>query len=179
MKREYPLFTIDRTKSEAYPFDFVVCHDRTVGFVAKVVHLTVDELLSDFFKHVENSETEIFSYVLPLNKGGLILKIVDFTHDFELTAQNRSRIATLLKKCMKKYVHAEVELTAHGGLDIENQIKAQQETVARAKATYETLLARCNGERNHADYLIALNEAIIETLKRYRDNIRYFAIKLN
>lgn len=176
MKRNYPLFLIDRTKSATYPFDFIACFDRTVGFVARVVYLPTDESYSEFIKkgiQIENSE--YFAVTFRFRKGGVLLVAEDFMYSFELTSDNLARVQTLLKKALKKYLHTEADRTPADGLDVDNQIKQQQLTIERAKQNYDDLVSRANGDPTIADYQIALAEANLETLKKYRDNQKLFA----
>jgi len=180
MKREYPLFIIDRSKSETYPNDYIVCLDREVGFVAQVLHLPNDNLYSQFvdkFYNIENKE--IAGVHKPLKKGGLILQVLDFLYYFEVKNETKNRIQVLLKKAFKKYMHAEVERTPFDDLSIENQIKQQQLSVEHAKSNYEGLLRRTNGDKKHADYTIALAEATLESLKTLRDNQKLLNFNLN
>lgn len=181
MKRDYPLFLIDRSKSENYPTDYVVCLDREVGFIAKIVHLTTDLLYDAFLDSFNNIENKELSGVyMPLKKGGLVLQIVDFLYYFDVTNNVKSRIQVLLKKALKKYIHAEVDRTPKkNDLDIENQIKQQELTIERAMQNYDDLVMRSNGDRTIADYQIALAEATLETLKVFRDNQKYFVLNLN
>jgi hypothetical protein len=116
-KRDYPLFLIDRTKSETYPFDYVTCFDKTVGFVARVVFFPKDIQYNEFVKQqasVENGTP--FNIMMKFKSGGVILVCEDFLYDFELTAENQNRIKTLLKNAMKKYLHVEADHTAYGEL---------------------------------------------------------------
>lgn len=179
MKRNYPLFTVDRSKHSTYPFDFITCYDRTVGFVARVIPFFEDAPFNEYLKkssEIDGAETT--SITKRFNKqGGLVLVIEDFLYYFEWTSENKSRVQSLLKKALKKFLHAEVDRTAMGDLDIENQIKQQQESVELAKQNYQQLVERMHGDKKHADYVIALAEATLETLKSYRDNMKF--INLN
>ena len=95
------------------------------------------------------------------------------------TDDQKSRIQVLLKKALKKYLHAEAERMPKDDLSIENQIKQQQLTVERAKSGYDDLLRRANGDKELADYQIALAEATLETLKAFKDNQNYLILNLN
>lgn len=179
-KREYPLFIIDRSKNETYPFDYIVCLDRTVGFVARVVHFGQDVQYFEFVKKAQQIEyAEFFNVTLKLRKGGVILAAEDFIYNFELTTENKNRVKTLLKKALKKYLHTEMERTPHDDLSIENQIIQQELTVERARSTYSDLLKCTNGDKEHADYVIRLAEATLDTLKKFRDNQKYFKQVMN
>ncbi len=175
MKRNYPLFTIDRSKHSTYPFDYISCYDRTVGFIAKVVPFFEDAPFNEYLNRANEIEgAEITSVTMRFKKkGGLIIVIEDFLYYFELTKENKNKVQSLLKKALKKYVHAEVEKTAMDNLDIHNQVKQQELTVERAKQNYDQLVEQVHGDKAHADYMIALAEATLETLKNYRDNIGF------
>ena len=178
MKREYPLFIIDRSKPAAYPSDFIVCLDRELGFVAKPVLLPTDELFNEFLKRSASIESsEYFSVKTKMKKGGIVLLAVDFLYFFEMTEKNKSRIEVLLKKAFKKYLHAEFDRTPSDDLNIDNQIKQQRLTIERAKANYNELVLRSSKE--NADYSIALAEATLETLESFKDNMNLFKVNLS
>jgi len=172
MKRIYPLFLIDRSCAASYPFNFIACFDQTVGFVARVVHFAADEQYFEYVKKASQIEhAEYMNVMFKAKRGGVILVAEDFLYNFEMNKANLSRVQTLLKKALKKFLHAEVERTPDlKDLDIDNQIIQQQLTVERAKQNYDDLVHCANGDRHIADYQIALAEATLETLKNYRDN---------
>ena len=179
-KREYPLFLIDRSKSEAYPFDYIACMDRTVGFVARAVFFPDDIQYGEYIKKMQHIEhAEYFNVGMKLKKGGIVLVVEDFMYNFELTTENKNRVRTLLKKAFKKYLHAEIDRTPHDDLSIDNQIIQQELTVDRARSNYSDLLRRANGDKSLADYQIALAEATLETLRQFRDNQKYFTTIMN
>lgn len=123
-KREYPLFMIDRTKSASYPFDYVTCTDRTVGFVARIVFFPADVQYFEFIKTASNIETsEFFNVTFKMKEGGIILVCEDFLYSFDLNNENKKRVQTLLKKALKKYLHAENDrLSDEDGFGIESQM---------------------------------------------------------
>jgi len=178
MKRYYPLFMIDRSKPKSYPFDFISCFDTECGFVARVIPFTTDIAYDMFYKECQPSFD--FMYIKSkFKKGGVILLIEGFLiPNFDLFNEKyHPRIKTLLKKALKKYLHAEVERTAHSDLSIENQIKQQKLTIERAKSNYDALVSRSS--KQEADYNIALAEATLQTLVNFRDNQKYFIINSN
>lgn len=170
MKRKYPLFTIDRSKQNSFPYDFITCYDNEVGFIARVIFFPVDEpyyqLLANSDKIPEAEHTFIKH---KFKKGGMFIQIEDFLYQFDWTNDNKKRIATLLKRALKKYLHAEVDRTAHKDLSIDEQIKQQELTIERAKAHYDELLKRSLGDKKIADYQIALAEATLDSLKQLKD----------
>lgn len=170
MKRDYPLFTIDRTKSSSYPFDYITCYNREVGFIARVLVLHTDDAFDEFKKHtsvVENHEISI--YLHPLKRGGIAIVVEDFFYSFDVNTQTKSRIQTLMKKAVKKYLHATFESEPDGDdFGINNQIKQQELTIERNKSNFDALVARCP-DRESAIYSIQLSEAILETLKKYKE----------
>ncbi|MGL4956491.1 MAG: hypothetical protein ACRC9X_04875 [Bacteroidales bacterium] len=165
-KREYPLFLIDRSKNAGYPFDYVSCFDRECGFVGRVVQFPTDEMYNTFIEQSINTQDGKIVYTsLKTKRGGIVLIIEDFLYYFEWTAEIKGRIQTLLKKAFKKYIHAEIERTPFGETTIDEQIKAQQLTIERAKQNYPDLLQRCNGDKKAADYNIKLAEDMLNSLK--------------
>lgn len=180
MKRNYPLFTIDRAKSPGYPFDYITCYDREVGFIARVLVLHTDDAFDEFKKRtsaVENHEISIYMY--PLKRGGIAIVAEDFLYNFDVNAQTKSRIQTLMKKAVKKYLHATFE-SEPGGDDfgIDNQILQQKLTIERNKANFEALVARAPS-REDAVYSMKLADAILETLKKYKEMIQNISLYVN
>jgi len=177
MKRNYPLFTIDRSKNSAYPFDFITCYDRTVGFIARVVPFFDDTPFNEFLKQAQSIDgSDSTSITYRFKNGGLIIVIEDFFYTIEWNNEVRTRIKTLLRKALKKYLHAEVERTPSDDLSVENQIKQQELTIERAKQQYDELIKRSLGDKSNADYAIALAEATLESLKFVRDNQKFITL---
>lgn len=167
--RTYPLIIIDRSRLENYPHDYIVCLDKTVGFVCKITHYNTKPTFQEFLNKVHSQYTEQIMYIHQLKNGGLVMSIEDYLQQFEKTTENITRIKTLMKKCFKKYTHAEIDRTPHSDYSIANQIKQQELTVLRAKASYNELVARSS--KPEADYNIALSEAILESLKKLKNGI--------
>lgn len=179
-KRDYPLFLIDRSKHQAFPVDYVTCLDKTVGFVAKVIHLPTDLMYTEFLSQQKNVNSgDIIFESIKTRKGGIVILIIDFIHYFEWTKENQQRVKTLLKKGFKKFLHAEVEKVPVGNFSIEDQILQQELSIERAKSNYSDLVARANSDASYADYQIALAEATLQTLKSFRDNQTFFALNMN
>lgn len=174
-KREYPLFLIDRSKAKNYPNDYITCLDREVGFVAKVVFFPADDAWREFlagFSQIEHNE--LAGVKMHLKRGGLALQVVDFLYHFEVTNQTKARVQVLLKKALKKYLHAEVERTPHNDLGIDDQIRHAKLTLERAIQNYDDLVARANGSRDLADYQISLQRETVRTLQRVRGMYAFF-----
>lgn len=102
-EHNYPLILIDRSKHETYPYDYIVCLDTVVGFIARVVSLQDDEILKEFTRAFQKEPIQ--PPVMKKGKGGVSLIIEDFLHDFEMTEANLNRVHTLMKKCIKKYFY--------------------------------------------------------------------------
>lgn len=174
-KRDYPLFIFDRSNYSTYPFDYIVCLDRDYGFIARVVLFRDAEAWNELKNKISEIENSDFMYHLHhLRTGGIVVIVEDFLYYFEITPKAKTRVKSLLKKGFKKYIHTEVEKNAFGDLDIENQIKQQELTIERAKSNYDDLVARSS--KIEADYNIALAEATLDTLKKFKDNQEYFKI---
>lgn len=174
--REYPLFLIDRSKPESYPFDYVACFDKQVGFVARVVPFFKNDPLNIFLEKCKiNPDFEYTSILHKFNnrEGGVILVIEDFLHNFEFEKTQKERLKVLLKKAMKKYLHAQSDSTAHGDYSIDNQIKQMRLNLEHAQNTYDDLVKRAES-KEYADYLINITKEIIKTLEWCRDTIYSF-----
>lgn len=177
-KRDYPLFLIDRSKTGTYPFDYIACFDRQVGFIARVVYFKETAALNEFIEQQKKlKEAEISGQVYRLKQGGIILVVEDYLYYFEITEEIKGRINTLMKKALKKYLHAEIEKAPDANnFGIDEQIKQQELTIERAKSNFEELVKRSSKEQ--AEYSLALAEATLETLKNYRDNLNILKIGL-
>lgn len=180
MKRDYPLFTIDRTKSPSYPFDYITCYDRTVGFIARVLILYTDDAFNEFKKQTSEVENyEISIYMHPLKRGGIAIVVEDFLYSIEINNQTKSRIQTLMKKAVKKYLYATFEREPDkDDFGINNQILQQKLTIERNKANFEALVAR-SPDRESTIYSIQLSEAILETLMKYKEMQQNISLYIN
>ncbi len=178
-KRTYPLHIIDRSKNSSFPFDFVTCLHKTCGFVARVVHFKDGEKYKAFretLKQIENHS--LICVYQDLKQGGVVLQIEDYLFSFDETNTKQvSKVKSLLNRALKYYLHGEVKRTPKGEFGVDKQIQQQELTIERAKNNYDALVAETSKEQ--ADYTIELAEATLETLKKFRDNIRYFDVNLN
>ena len=103
--RNYPLFIIDRSQSDNYPFDYVVCLDKEVGFVCSVIAATDDNTFQALVSDLVPADENAFKYfTMRLKRGGILLFIEDFLQDIEtVSAEQKARIQVLMKKAAKKY----------------------------------------------------------------------------
>lgn len=169
MRRDYPLFTIDRTKAPGYPFDYITCYDREVGFIARVVVLPTNIAFDEFMLRssaVENNE--ISTYMERFKRGGIAVVISDFFYNFDINTKTKSRIQALLKKGTKKYLTATFERELNWDFSIDDQIKQQELTIERNKANFDALLARAT-DRETAIYTMKIAEETLNTLKKYKE----------
>jgi len=117
-KRDYPLFLIDRSKAQSYPFDFVTCLDNTVGFVGKIISFSEDAQYNAFVEQQNVAANEnTFYQGLKCTKGRVVLVCEKFLHSFEPTQDNKARINTLLNKALKKYLHTDLKNTSPADLN--------------------------------------------------------------
>ena len=177
-KRNFPLYLIDRSRADSFPYDYVVCFDTIVGFVARVVHFDSDNAFTAFASmYAEIPNGENVCVTKKLRSGGLALVVEDFLFDMEFSPANNDRLQRLLKKGFKKYIFAEIDRTPYGEFCIDNQVKQQQLTVDRAKSQYKALVERSSVAE--ADYNIGLAKGILNTLKQVQSNQIYFKIYNN
>lgn len=169
MPKEYPLFIIDRNRRSRdanHQFDYLVCLDREVGFVAKVV-LFKREAYEAYLKSISSSEDIQVGQCSMWLKGGvagLVIVIVDYMQYFDWNAQTQARISSLLKKGLKKYLHAEVlTVTSSKEFSIDNQVKVLEDISKDLKAGYEKMVNHM-GEDN-AKFYIGCVEKSIESIK--------------
>ncbi len=160
-KRNYPLFMIDRTMTEAYPYEYVVCLDKDVGFIAKAFPVRDD----DAFNMIEDS-FDVFKYRGKSNN--IVLKIEDYLYDISLTNEQKQRVKTLLKKGFKKLMHVIEEIfDTENDLSIKNQIALLRETQQHNQNNYLKMVEK-NGKET-TDYAFKLLEATIKTLEEQQE----------
>jgi len=156
-KRNYPLFIIDRTMTDAYPNEYVVCLDKEVGFIAKAFSVRDDEafdLIEDGF--------DILKYRGKSNN--IVLKIEDYLYDVNLSNEQKQRVKTLLKKAFKKLMHViEDMFDLDDDLGIKNQIALMKETLQHNMNNYTKMVEK-NGKET-IDHSFRLLEEIIKTLE--------------
>lgn len=179
MKRDYPLFTIDRTKAPGYPFDYITCYDHEVGFIARVVVLSTTVAFDEFMLRSSAVEDyEISTYMERFKRGGIAVVIADFFYNFDINTKTKSRIQALLKKGTKKYLTATFERETKGNLSIDDQIRMQELTIERNKTNFDALLARAK-TREDAIYSIKIAEETLNTLKKYKELMLNMNIYIN
>ena len=180
MKREYPLFIIDRSKSENYPNDYIVCLDRKFGFIAQIIFLPKNDMYKSFIENFQKIENyEIAGVHYPFHRGGgVVLQVVEFLHYFDIDGKTTKRIQSLLRKALKKYLHTESNRTAHGDLGIDNQIKQMELNLEHTRNNYDALVKRAES-KEYADYIVNLTKETIKTLKQFKENQILWAIKWN
>ena len=160
-KRNYPLFIIDRTMSDNYPNEYVVCLDKEVGFIAKA--FAVND--NNTFNLIEDN----FDILKCRGKNSnVVLKIEDYIYDVQLTNDQKQRIKTLLKKGFKKLMHVIEDLfDVDDDLSIKNQITLLKETQQHNKNNYLKMVEK-NGKET-TDYAFKLLEATIKTLEEQQE----------
>ena len=165
-KRNYPLYIIDRTLTEAYPYEYVVCLDKEVGFIAKAFSVRDDDasnMIEDNF--------DVFKYRGKSNN--IVLKIEDYLYDISLTNEQKQRVKILLKKGFKKLMHViEESIDTENYFSIKNQIALLRETQQHNKNNYMKMVEK-NG-KEATDYAFKLLEAAIKTLEEQQEIQKIF-----
>lgn len=165
-KRNYPLFIIDRTMTEAYPNEYVVCLDKELGFIAKAFSVRDDEA----FDLIEDS-FDTFKYRGKSNN--IVLKIEDYIYDVNLSNEQKQRVKTLLKKAFKKLMHVIEEIfDTENDLSIKNQIALLRETQQHNQNNYFKMVEK--NEKETTDYAFKLIEATIKTLEEQQEINKIF-----
>lgn len=152
MKRQYPLFIIDKTVTEGFPYH----HIAVMGEEPFVVRVRLLENLNDY--------TPTGSFLLhPLNKGAILFEVVS-------TNYNSPKIQSLLKKAAKKYLLGyRDENYKDKDLNIDNQIYQQKLTIEHNKRNYHRLVAQAGGNEELAKFNIALAQATLESLYKVKE----------
>lgn len=179
ISRNYPIFLIDTSRSDS---PYVVCLDREVGFVARVLFFSNDDAYNEFIiKANDIGNYELSGVTLPLKRGGILLQVLDFLYYFEITPSTKKRIQSLLKRGLKKYVHGEIGRSSFNknDLGVDNQINQQRLTLERAIENYDELVKRYNGNKSIADLQIDLQKETIRSLERYKEMKSFFESGFN
>lgn len=152
MKRQYPLFIIDKTVTEGFPYH----HIAVMGEEPFVIRVRLLENLNDY--------TPTGSFFLhPLHKGAILFEVVS-------TNYNSPKIQSLLKKAAKKYLLGyRDENYKDKDLNIDNQIYQQKLTIEHNKRNYHRLVAQAGGNEELAKFNIALAQATLESLYKVKE----------
>lgn len=152
MKREFPLFIIDKTTSEGFPYH----HIAVMGESPFVVRVRLLRSLQDY------QPTGSF-YLHPLSSGVILFEVVS-CKDYG------PKIQSLLKKVAKKYMLG-YKTDNYKGKDLclENQIYQQKLTIEQNKRSYAQLVERAGGDESLARYNIALAQATLESLYKLKE----------
>lgn len=152
MKRNYPLFIIDKIVTEGFPYH----HIAVMGEDPFVIRVRLLENLNDY--------TPTGAFLLhPLNKGAILFEVVS-------TNSNLPKIQSLLKKAAKKYLLGyRDENYKDKDLNIDNQIYQQKLTIEHNKRNYHRLVAQAGGNEELAKFNIALAQATLESLYKVKE----------
>ena len=152
MKRNYPLFIIDKTATEGFPYH----HIAVMGEDPFVVRVRLLENLNDY--------TPTGAFLLhPLHKGAILFEIVSANY-------NSQKNQSLLKKAAKKYLLGyRDENYKDKDLNIDNQIYQQKLTIEHNKRNYHRLVAQAGGNEELAKFNIALAQATLESLYKVKE----------
>ena len=147
MKRKYPLFIIDKSITEGFPYH----HIAVMGGEPFVVRVRLLDNLQDY------QPTGAFFLHL-LHRGAVLFEVISNNYD-------SPQIQSLLKKAAKKYMLGyNTNNYKNKDLSLDNQIYQQQLTIEHQKRNFANLVARAGGDENLAKYNIALAQATLESL---------------
>lgn len=152
MKRNYPLFIIDKTTSEGFPYHHIAVMGET-PFVVRV------QLIRNIKEHIL-APTD---YIIPLSFGGVLFEIISNVEDPGV-------LQSLLKKAAKKYMLGYKTDNYKGkDLSLDNQIHQQKLTIEHNKRNYDKLVEQAGGDESLAKYNIALAQATLESLYKLKE----------
>lgn len=151
MKRNYPLFIIDKTTSESFPYHHIAVMGET-PFVIRVRLINSLNITpaGAFFLH-------------PLSKGAILFEVVSGMAD-------SPQVQSLIKKAARKYLLGYKTDNYKGKeLSLDNQIHQQKLTIERNKRNYAKLVEQAGGDESLAKYNIALAQATLESLYKLKE----------
>lgn len=151
MKRNYPLFIIDKTTSGGYPYHHIAVMEEE-PFVVRVRLLReLDLSISGAF------------FIKPLSRGMLLFEVVSDIPD-------GPKVQCLLKKAAKKYMLGyKTENYKGKELSLDNQIHQQKLTIEHNKRNYAKLVEQAGGDESLAKFNMALAQAILESLYKLKE----------
>ncbi len=173
MPKNYPAFIIDRCRQiiDGTAYDFVVCTNKTVGFVARAYAVSREQAyaVDDYIRSLKVEDVDLRFAVARFERVTVVLEIVEFLQSPALDAQERARVRSLLKKAARKYMIYVSKNEAprdSEGASIGNQIKAVSDVVATAESQYDRLVQQFGEERARL-YIESLRAAVrsLEILK--------------
>lgn len=151
MKREFPLFIIDKTTSEGFPYHHIAVMGET-PFVVRVRLL----------KSLGNYQPIGAFHLHPLSSGVILFEVVSCKDD-------GPGIQSLLKKAAKKYLLGYKTDNYKGKeLSLDNQIYQQKLTIEQNKRNFDRLVEQAGGSIELAKYNIALAQATLESLEQLK-----------
>ena len=156
MKRNHPLFIIDKTTSEGFPYHHIAVMGET-PFVVRA------QLIRNIKEHIL-SPTD---YIIPLSSGGVLFEIISNVEDPRV-------LQSLLKKAAKKYMLGYKTDNYKGkDLSLNNQIHQQKLTIEHNKRNYAKLVEQAGGDDSLAKYNIALAQATLDSLYKLKELREY------
>lgn len=150
-KRNYPLFIVDKTTSEAFPHH----HIAVMGENPFVIRVRV-------LKNLDVTPCGAF-YLHSLSSTVILFEVVS-------TKDDGPQIQSLLKKAAKKYMLSYRDNNYKGkDLSLDNQIHQQYLTIEHNKRNFDKLVERAGGNAELAKFNIAMAEATLASLKKLKD----------
>ncbi|MBO5700340.1 MAG: hypothetical protein J6R57_02850 [Bacteroidales bacterium] len=151
MKRNYPLFIIDKTTSEGFPYHHIAVMGET-PFVVRVRLVKTLDVISAGAFHLQM-----------LSRGAILFEVVS-------TKEDGPHIQSLLKKAAKKYMLGYKTDNYKGkDLSLDNQIHQQKLTIEHNKRNYAKLVEQAGGDESLAKFNIALAQATLESLYKLKE----------
>lgn len=152
MKRNFPLFIIDKTTSEGFPYH----HIAVMGENPFVIRVRLLSSLNDY-------QPAGPFYLHPLSKNLILFEVVSDTQD-------SPNVQNLLKKAAKKYMLGYKTDNYKGkDLSLDNQIYQQKLTIEHNKRNYAKLVEQAGGNESLTKYNIALAQATLESLYKLKE----------
>lgn len=153
MKRQYPLFIIDKQMTEGFPYHHIAVMGEN-PFVIRV------RLLENWLEYKPKG---VF-YLHSLRSGTSLIFEVVSPHD------NTVGVKSLVKKAAKKYLLGfRDENYKDKDLSLDNQIYQQKLTIEHNKRNYARLVEQAGGNEELAKFNIALAQATLESLYKLKD----------
>lgn len=101
--RTIPLFLIDRSKPDTFPYDFFVCADYAYPFMGRFVYFDTKEELQQY----KEEQSRLFDHPVmadtPFHRGYLIAVGESFLADVEWNESIQRRLESLVEKVLMKY----------------------------------------------------------------------------
>lgn len=101
--RSIPMFLIDRTKSETYPYDFFVVTHNAFPFIGRFRYFENEEEIHQYMAYELKVGNDYAVAYITFQKGYIAAIAESFLTDVEWNEEMRKKVVVQLRKVVDKY----------------------------------------------------------------------------